>query len=254
MATVYHPSGYSLVELLVVIIIVGVLASVTLTSLNNANDVSKTEETKAELQQLAWAIAGNPDQVSHGIRTDFGYVGDVGALPPNLDALVENPGGYSTWDGPYIHDDFYPSPTAAATEYKLDAWGADYDFSGGIQISANAGGSQITQQIAGSADDLLNNSVTLVVLDLDHSPPGDDYKDSVDCVLTYPNGSGSTTSLTGNPDASGFLEYSAIPIGQHLLRLIYVPTGDTLTRYITVMPGHDYYAEVNLPDNLWPEN
>ncbi|MCK4371866.1 MAG: prepilin-type N-terminal cleavage/methylation domain-containing protein, partial [candidate division Zixibacteria bacterium] len=100
-------TGYSLIELIIVIVIVAIIASVAVKSLKGTNEVVRTEETKAELEQLAYAVAGNPAVLSGGARTDYGYVGDVGALPPNLDALVTNPGGYGTWDGPYVRDDFY---------------------------------------------------------------------------------------------------------------------------------------------------
>ncbi|RME30712.1 MAG: type II secretion system protein, partial [Candidatus Zixiibacteriota bacterium] len=96
--------GYSLIELVVVLIIVGILASVALKSLRTAGVVAKTEQTRHELDKLAWAITGNPERSSGGVRSDYGYIGDVGALPPNLDALVTNP-GYATWKGPYIRDD-----------------------------------------------------------------------------------------------------------------------------------------------------
>ena len=73
--------GYSLFELLAVIIIVGIIASVSMRSMRGSVEVSRVEETKQEMDHLAWAICGNPALISGGVRTDFGYVGDVGALP-----------------------------------------------------------------------------------------------------------------------------------------------------------------------------
>ncbi|MEA3297326.1 MAG: prepilin-type N-terminal cleavage/methylation domain-containing protein [candidate division Zixibacteria bacterium] len=147
--------GYSLMELLAVIIIVGIIASVAMKSLTGANDAARSEETKRELDELAWAMVGQPDLVSGGVRTDHGYVGDIGSLPPNLDALVINPGGYSTWEGPYIRDDFYTSPSGSESEFKVDAWGTPYSYSGGVTISSTGSGSTITRKIARIVDDLL---------------------------------------------------------------------------------------------------
>ena len=92
-------AGYTLIELVIVIIILGIITTVAMRSIKDTNQTARIEETKKELEQLAIAIAGNPDLISGGQRTDFGYVGDIGALPPNLDALVQNPGGYTTWKG-----------------------------------------------------------------------------------------------------------------------------------------------------------
>ncbi|MFQ6007620.1 MAG: prepilin-type N-terminal cleavage/methylation domain-containing protein [Candidatus Zixiibacteriota bacterium] len=242
--------GYSLFELILVIIILGIITSVAIRSLRTAHNTARVERTKKELDQLAWAIAGNPKLVSGGIRTDFGYVGDVGAMPPNLDALVSNP-GYSTWDGPYIRDDFYPYDTSSETEFKIDAWGTTYSYSGGATISSTGSGSTITRKIANSLDDLLRNTVSAVVTDLDNTPPGTTYRDSVKILLTYPDGVGSMTTLARYPGADGFVSFDSIPIGNHQLQVVYTPNSDTLTRVVSVEPGDGSYTTVSLSENLW---
>ena len=94
--------GFTLIEVVIVILIAGIIASVALRSAVTISDTARTEETKQELESLAIAIIGNTKLENNGVRSDFGYVGDVGAMPPNLDALKSNPGSYSTWKGPYI--------------------------------------------------------------------------------------------------------------------------------------------------------
>lgn len=243
-------AGYSLFELVVVIVIVGIIASISVSSLTNSVDVARTEETRAELNQLAAAICGDPQKLSGGARTDFGYVGDVGALPPNLSALVANPGGYSTWDGPYVRDDFYASAGGSESEYAFDAWGAAYNYFGN-SISSTGGGTTITREFTNSTSDLLHNSVSAVVTDLDNSPPGPTYKDSVKFVLTYPDGSGGMTSSSKFPGADGFAEFDSIPIGLHTLRTIYIPDNDTLTRRLCVCPETNVFADINLFSDVW---
>lgn len=243
-------SGYSMIEMIVVIIIIGILASVAMRSMRTVSDTGRTEQTKTELDQLAWAVAGNPDLASGGSRTDFGYVGDVGAMPPNLAALVNNPGGYATWDGPYIKDDFYASTGSAESEYGFDAWGVNYGFSG-VTITSTGSGTTITRNIANSTADLLYNTVSAAVTDIDNTPPGTIYRDSVKLVLTYPDGSGSTAGIEKYPTANGFVQFNSVPIGLHTLRLIYLPTGDTMTRRVAVNTGEDYYTDLHYFANVW---
>jgi len=243
--------GYSLIELLVVIVILGIIVTVAVKSLTGVNDAVRIEETRQELGQLARAVAGRPELVSGGQRTDYGYVGDVGSLPVNLDALVQNPGGYSTWDGPYIHDDFYSSAVASETEFQLDAWGKAYSYSGGVTISSAAGGFILTRVIANSSGDLLANVISAVITDLDGSPPGAVYKDSVKLLLTHPNGVGGTTTRSSFPRADGFLAFDSVPIGLHTLAAVYMPTNDTIRRLVNVDPGSNHYADIQYYDDVW---
>ncbi len=242
--------GYSLIELVLVIIIIGIIASIAMKSLRSVNDTARVEETKRELDRLAWAVAGDPNLVSGGVRTDFGYVGDVGSMPPNLDALVSNPGSYATWDGPYIQDDF--SIDGSNTQFKLDAWGQAYSYSAGNTLTSTGGGTTITREIANSTGDLLINKVAVMITDLGGTPPGAAYKDSVKFLLTCPNGSGSTTTKTRFPGTDGFAEFDSIPIGIHTLRIVYIPDNDTLTRKVGINPGQDSFTEVHLFKNVWP--
>lgn len=246
---VLRPYGYSLVELLLVIIVVGILAGVAVKSLRGVNDVARAEETRDELDRLAYAIAGNPDLVSTGVRTDYGYVGDVGALPANLDALVSNPGGYATWDGPYIKDEL--TTGGSDIYFKSDAWGKAYTYAAGNTIASTGGAGTMTRQIANSTSDLLSNKVAITITDLNGTPPGTVNKDSVRFILTYPNGAGGTTTTSLNPAADGFIEVTSIPIGLHSLQVVYLPTNDTLRRKVNVDPGQNYYAEVYLFADVW---
>jgi len=174
-------SGYSLVEILVVIIILGIIASVAVSSLKNVDEIAKTEQTKAHLEKLGYAITGNPELISGGIRSDYGYVGDVGSLPATLGNLVVNPGGYSTWHGPYIKDDF--STGSGDSEYDNDAWGKTLVYSGGVTITSNGSGTAITRKLANAADDLLYNKVNLLITDIDNNPAGTEFKASVKVLI-----------------------------------------------------------------------
>ncbi|MCK4633056.1 MAG: prepilin-type N-terminal cleavage/methylation domain-containing protein [candidate division Zixibacteria bacterium] len=243
-----NTDGYSLFELVVVIVIMGIITAVSLRSMRNTTEVTRTEETRAELDALAAAIAGNPDLISGGNRTDYGYLGDIGSLPSSLSQLVTNP-GYATWDGPYVGDEF--TAGGADDEYQYDAWGQQYSYSGGVTISSTGSGSTITRDIAGSAAELTLNAITTVITDLSHDPPGSIYRDSVKAVLIYPNGTGSTSQRTKYPGSDGLVQFDSIPIGRHTLWVIYVPTNDTLKRAVSVDPGAATHLETQMHDDLW---
>ncbi len=241
--------GHNLVEVIVVIIIIGILSTVAVRSLNDQTEMARMEETRHELQSLAHAVAGDPRLLSGGVRTDFGYVGDIGSLPPSLDALRQNPGGYATWKGPYIYDDFSSSGTG--TEFMRDAWGRNYLYSGGTAITSTGSGSSVSQVIAVSVADLLYNRVAIVTTDIDNTPPGDRFRDSVRIILTYPDGAGSVAMKSLVPRADGYAVFDSIPIGIHQLNLIYLPDNDTLSRNIVVNPGGQSYLELHLATNVW---
>ena len=242
--------GYSLFELLAVIIIVGIIASVSMRSMRGSVEVSRVEETKQEMDHLAWAICGNPALISGGVRTDFGYVGDVGALPATLDNLVTNP-GYSTWDGPYIRDDFYASSGGAASEFKYDGWGEEYTYTGDSIISTG-GETSIAREVCYSTSDLLSNVVQALIVDINNTPPGSDFA-TVTLELTYPNGTGSNTTVSDNPAGNGFITFNSIPIGHHDLKVIYNEdaTYDTLYRKVVLYPRDSFYTEIIFAQNYW---
>lgn len=239
--------GFTLIELVIVIVIVGIIATIVLNGVGQMADTAKVEQTKQELDLLATAIVGNPQLQNNGVRADFGYVGDIGALPPNLDALYSNPGSYSTWRGPYINNRF----TQLATDYKTDPWGSTYSYSGGTEITSTGSGSSITRRLANASDHLLRNTTGGVILDLDGTPPGPDYRDSLSVQLTQPNGAGGLATRSAAIDPSGYFALDSIPIGNHQLQIVYAPTGDTIRRYVSITPNTETFAEYHLPANYW---
>ncbi|MEW6052036.1 MAG: type II secretion system protein [Candidatus Zixiibacteriota bacterium] len=241
-------NGHTLVELLVVLIILSIITAVAMSSMRAGTDVARTEKTKQLLQQVNYAIAGNPSLTSGGGRADYGYVGDIGAMPPNLDALVLNPGGYATWNGPYISDEF--SSGGADVSFKYDAWGQALSLSG-PSVIANGGGTTITSAVAPSLDDLLRNAVVVTVMDMAETPPGAVFKDSLRALLIVPNGTGGTTTKTKLFAGDGLTQFDSIPIGVHLLRVVYLPNSDTLRRQVPVNPGQTSYATVKLYRKVW---
>ena len=229
-------SGFTLVETVIVLVIAGVLAAVALQSGSKVYEATKVEETKRELIALTHATVGNPALENHGVRSDFGYVGDVGSLPPNLAALNSSPGAYATWNGPYISNRF----SQVTDDYYNDAWGTDYGYSG-VLINSTGSGSTISGKLAASVDHLLLNQVSGTIRDRDGSPPGPIFKDSMTIFLTVPNGSGGNLTKAVIPDLGGYFAFDSIPIGNHDLTITYQPSSDTIQRFVSVLQNSKPY-------------
>lgn len=238
--------GFTMIELVIIIVIIGIITATAVIKMSLTLETAKVEATKSELDALAFAIVGNPELVSNGARTDFGYVGDVGSLPPSLDALAQNPGGYLTWDGPYIDE----GNTVTTDEYKKDGWGTNYIYTDTL-IRSIGSGSNIDKIYASNRASLLSNTVNGFVIDASHSMPGSVYKDSLSLLLSYPNGSGGTATVAINPDGRGSFSFNNVPIGNHTLTAIYVPDGDTIRYHVSVTPSSVVKLEILFPHDLW---
>ena len=239
-----HNKGFTLIELVIIIIILGVISTVAIRKMSGSIDAAVYEHTKKELDQLAYAIAGNPNVYTNGSRTDFGYVGDVGSLPADLSALAVNPGSYSTWDGPYITNG------TSVSDYSKDGWNTSYILNG-VTLSSTGSGSNIDKQIAGSAGDLLSNSVEGFIVDATNQPPGSVYNDSLRITLAYPNGSGGMNSSVIYPDKNGYFTYTGIPIGVHTLTVTFLPEGLNQNYPVTVTPGSQVKLDIVFASDLW---
>ncbi len=229
-----NDGGFSLIELLVIIVVIGLFTAIAMQRMTGSlNDFRKTE-TEREMKRLAEAIAGNPNRLNGGIRSDFGYIGDIGAFPPNLAALVENPGGWPTWNGPYLDIGIVQDSLG----FTRDAWSVAYQYSGGTEIVSTGGGDTLRQTLGNSTGDFLLNCFSGIVRDAANNPPGNDYADSVKLVIVIPSDSGRTAIKEYFPDSAGEFILDSLPVGTHPLKIIYEPGADTLNRYITILPRH----------------
>lgn len=236
--------GITLMEVVAVIVILGILMSVAAVKLDDAIETAKFEATRSEMEAIANGIAGDPNLYDEGSRSDFGYVGDVGAMPPDLDALHSNPGGYSTWDGPYVEG------AAEDYGYKIDGWGVNYVLMDTL-LRSSGSGSNLDKILATSITTLLANQVAGVVLDASGQPPQLSYVDSVLVVLSYPDGVGGINNSAANPGADGSFSFSNVPIGNHTLSVIAVSDSDTVTYPVTVYPGKTASLSIVFPADLF---
>jgi len=121
-------NGFTLIELVMIIVTLGILAAVAIPKFSDMSDSAKVAATREELLKLREAISGNPDIVAGGEYVDRGFEGDVGFVPSRMYDLVAKPDTVSSynrltrlgWNGPYID--------STGDDYLTDAWRNNYVY------------------------------------------------------------------------------------------------------------------------------
>ena len=124
-------SGFTLVEILMVIILIGILSTVGITQFINFNRDAKSAVTTEKLNALKTAITGDPRFVSGGQLTNAGFEGHCLAPPASLPDLITLPASGTCavaydpfakrgWRGPYV--------SASDPNWNKDAWGSAIEY------------------------------------------------------------------------------------------------------------------------------
>ena len=100
-------SGFTLVELLVVMVIIGLLAALVAPRFVRQEEKAKLKAARAQIELLGTAL--------DTLRLD---VGRYPTTQEGLQALRAQPSGTDRWDGPYLKK-----------EVPLDPWGKPYVYS-----------------------------------------------------------------------------------------------------------------------------
>jgi general secretion pathway protein G len=123
----HRTAGFTLVEVLLVVAILGILAGIVVVSTRNRVPKTMVAATRMSIQGIATAVDA--------------YEVDNGKFPSSLQALVTQSGELN-WNGPYLQ------------RTPKDAWGNDFQYSpsdSGYKITSGGPDGQI-----GSGDDLTN--------------------------------------------------------------------------------------------------
>lgn len=114
-------AGFTLLEMILVLFLIGLMASATLMLTENVEDQAKFDATKQRIEMMRKAIVGDLSRTLNGGPEISGFVADMGRLPACVRELLESQYcidasgalpvwtvdastalGYG-WRGPYIH-------------------------------------------------------------------------------------------------------------------------------------------------------
>ncbi|HJU60423.1 MAG TPA: type II secretion system major pseudopilin GspG [Candidatus Binatia bacterium] len=109
--------GFTLVELLVVMIIIGLLAALVGPRFIRQEEKAKIKATKAQIELFGTAL--------DTFRLD---VGRYPRAEEGLEALRTKPGGLERWDGPYLKKDLPLDPWGNAYVYKSPGEHGPFDI------------------------------------------------------------------------------------------------------------------------------
>jgi general secretion pathway protein G len=123
-------AGFTLVEVLLVVAILGILAGIVVVNFGGKQKGAMIKATRASIAAIGTAV-------------DM-YEVDTGRYPPSLSALLSDDGS-PNWSGPYIRGEGVPA----------DAWGTAFEFRtvGDTAYKIVSAGPDLQM---GSADDITN--------------------------------------------------------------------------------------------------
>ncbi len=107
-------AGFSLIELLVVLVILGLIAGLVVPNIIGRTEAAKFKAAKAAIVSLSSAVDG--------------YYLDVGSPPDNLDDLISQPGNAPNWRGPYAKQSLITDPWGNPYEYRFPGEHGEYDI------------------------------------------------------------------------------------------------------------------------------
>ncbi len=227
--------GFTLIEVIVMLAVIAILAAMAVPAALRIFQVTTESATRTEMATLRNAIFGDATKIQNGVRTDFGYAGDVGCLPTSLQDLLTIPGGVAAyafnaaaqigagWNGPYITG----AATGEGTEvFTNDQWGNAYIYTPSACAAPLA--APLTAAFyswgpdgasdAGAPDDIsypvvaaeTSSTVSGYVKDPNGNPVG-----SSTVRINYPLNGTLTTLVNATTDATGFYQFaSPIPFGK----------------------------------------
>jgi prepilin-type N-terminal cleavage/methylation domain-containing protein len=254
--------GFTMGEMVIVIAVIAILAALITPLAVNQVTQARYDACREELLIIKQAIVGDPSLVEGGVRSSYGFVGDLGVFPLNLNELVTNTTGrpiwqagpsgmYFGWRGPYV------------SEIK-DPWGNYYFYTtnfpaGPLPYSFQSLSSPIATIWSsgpdGNNDGGTNDDASITIgpdeafsiisgNTLDEDLVSVQYQT---ITLSYPDGDATIAQSSLNPPPQFRYSFTfAVPIG--IRRLDYI-TDDGTNGWKLISINNGPMTTVNLIDN-----
>ena len=107
--------GFSLIELLVVLVILGMIAGLVVPNIMQRGEDARVRAAQTEIQRLSMAV-------------DEFYL-DTGRAPSSLRELIERPSSVSNWNGPYVNESNLNDPWGRPYVYRYPGQNRSFDIS-----------------------------------------------------------------------------------------------------------------------------
>lgn len=258
---VYHyapyKGGFTILEIITVVAIIGTLAGAIIPVTLHVTRSKRESATREELQVMKKAIIGGTLSTEWGKEATFGYLGDMGSLPQDLEDLYIQRQGVpsfsfdstlgigSGWRGPYVAKKAY----TGITDFLKDPYGRPYAYSTASYTDTNTG-AEVWGTIRSLGRDGINNTPDDLTVEILRSEILADATGRVNntmgagvpkifVTIHYSSG-GTLTSSTTQTDMEGRYQFFTIPMGE---------------RAITLQPGLVYipgtaFANIDITTNL----
>jgi general secretion pathway protein G len=106
--------GFTLVELLLVLVILALIAGLVLPGIIGKAEGAKVKAASTQISRLSMSVEN--------------FYLDTGATPEALADLVEEPGGVSGWNGPYVKSSTLKDPWGKEYQYRNPGEHGDFDI------------------------------------------------------------------------------------------------------------------------------
>lgn len=221
--------GFTLVEVVVILAVLAVLAGVAVPVALRIFETAAEDATREEMLSLKKAMIGDSKRLQNSVRNDFGFLGNMGRLPNNLDELFVQgtlPGyafdssrqAGAGWRGPYITGGF---ANEGVEGFKKDGLGNDYSLTvgaGGLDGSLVSNG---PDGLPGTADDIVLEMLPVETNGIIRGTVRDITGNGLPSVPVTLNFSsvGFLRAVTATTDTNGNFSFSSVPFGSHSIEV-----------------------------------
>lgn len=106
--------GFTLVELLLVLVILALIGTVVLPSIIGQAEGAKVKAAASQISRLSMSV-------------ETFYL-DTGVAPESLDNLVNEPSGVTGWNGPYVKNSLLKDPWGKQYQYRSPGDHGEFDI------------------------------------------------------------------------------------------------------------------------------